>query len=73
MGCIYKTELSTFLKVCSFVPSKFRPFEQITASMFHGIEVISLWLCTGVMEAQVALIAALSVSVLLGLWLSSSS
>ncbi len=31
---------------------------QITASMRRGMEAISLWHCSGVMEAQVALIAA---------------
>ncbi len=35
--------------------------------MLHGMESISLWHCSGVMEAQVALIAAFRSSALLGL------
>ncbi len=35
--------------------------------MRRGMEAISLWHCSGVMEAQVALIAALRSSALLGL------
>ncbi len=35
--------------------------------MRHGMESISLWHCSGVMRAQVALIAAFSSSALLGL------
>ncbi len=35
--------------------------------MWRGMEVISLWHCSGVMEAQVALIAAFRSSALLGL------
>ncbi len=35
--------------------------------MRRGMEVISLWHCSGVMEAQVALIAAFGSSALLGL------
>lgn len=34
------------------------PFAQITASMQRAMEAIGLWLRSGVMEAQVALIAA---------------
>ncbi len=43
------------------------PFVLITASIRRGMEVISLWHCSGVMEAQVALILAFSSSALLGL------
>ncbi len=43
------------------------PFASITASIRHGMEVISLWHCWGGMEAQVALIAAFRSSALLGL------
>ncbi len=43
------------------------PFAWITASMRRGMEAISLWHCSGVMEAQVALIAAFRSSALLGL------
>ncbi len=42
-------------------------FAWITASMRRGMEAISLWHCSGVMEAQVALIAAFRSSALLGL------
>ncbi len=43
------------------------PFAWTTASMWRGMEAISLWHCSGVMEAQVALIAAFRSSELLGL------
>ncbi len=43
------------------------PFAWITAAMRRGMETISLWHCSGVMEAQVALIAAFRSSGLLGL------
>ncbi len=43
------------------------PFAWITAAMRHGMESISLWHCSGVMRAQVALIVAFSSSALLGL------
>ncbi len=43
------------------------PFAWITASMRRGMEAISLWHCSGVMDAQVALIVAFRSSVLLGL------
>ncbi len=42
-------------------------FAWITASMRRGMESISLWHCSGVMRAQVALIGAFSSSALLGL------
>ncbi len=38
----------------------------ITASMWRGMEAISLWHCSGVMEAQVTLIEAFRSSALLG-------
>ncbi len=53
--------MSGFWKVCSFLCTQYlvgSPFAWITASMRHGMEAISLWHCSGVMEAQVALIAA---------------
>ncbi len=62
--------MSGFWKVCLFLCTQYlvgAPFAWITASMRRGMEVISLWHCWGVMEAQVALIAAFSSSVLLGL------
>ncbi len=43
------------------------PFALITASIWRGMEVISLWHCWGGMEAQVSLTAAFSSSALLGL------
>ncbi len=43
------------------------PNPPITASMRRGMEAISLWHCSGVMEAQVALIAAFGSSALFGL------
>ncbi len=43
------------------------PFAWITAAMWRGMELISLWHCSGVMRAQVALIVAFSSSSLLGL------
>ncbi len=42
-------------------------FAWITAAMRRGMESISLWHCSGVMRAQVALIVAFSSSALLGL------
>ncbi len=55
--------------MCSFLCTQYLvgPFELITASMRHGIEAIRLWHCSGVMEVQVALIAAFRSSALLGL------
>ncbi len=43
------------------------PFAWITAAMRRGMESISLWHCSGVMRAQVALTVAFSSSALLGL------
>ncbi len=43
------------------------PFTWITAAMWRGMESISLWHCSGVMRAQVALIVAFSSFTLLGL------
>ncbi len=43
------------------------PFALITASIWRGMEVISLWHCWGGMEAQVSLIAAFSSSAYFGL------
>ncbi len=43
------------------------PFAWITAAMRRGMESISLWHCSGVMRAQVALIVAFSSSALFGL------
>ncbi len=43
------------------------PFALITASIRHGMEVISLWHCWGGMEAQVSLTAAFSSSAIFGL------
>ncbi len=43
------------------------PFAWISAAMRRGMESISLWHCSGVMRAQVALIVAFSSSALLGL------
>ncbi len=43
------------------------PFAWITAAMRRSMESISLWHCSGVMRAQVALIVAFSSSALLGL------
>ncbi len=68
--------MSGFWKVCSFLCPQYLVgplFAWITASMRRGMEIISLWHCWGVMEAQVALIAAFRSSALLGLCLSSSS
>ncbi len=62
--------MSGFWKICSFLCNQYLvgpPFAWITASMRRGMEEISLWHCSGVMEAQVALIAAFRSSVLLGL------
>ncbi len=59
-----------FWKVCSFICTQYLvgpPFAWITASMQCGMEAISLWHCSGVMEAQVAWIAAFMSSALLGL------
>ncbi len=56
--------------VCSFLYIQHLvgpPFAWFTASMRRGMEVISLWHCSGVMEDQVALIAAFRSSALLGL------
>ncbi len=43
------------------------PFTLITASIWHGMEVISLWHCWGGMEAQVSLTVAFSLSAFVGL------
>ncbi len=43
------------------------PFALITASIRRGMEVISLWHCSGGMEAQVSLTVAFRSSALLGL------
>ncbi len=43
------------------------PFALITASIWRGMEVISLWHCWGGMEAQVSLTVAFRSSALLGL------
>ncbi len=62
--------MSGFWKVCSFLCTQYLvgpPFAWITASMQRDMESISLWHCSGVMEAQVALIAAFMSSALLGL------
>ncbi len=62
--------MSGFWKVCSFLCTQYMvgpPFAWITASMRCGTEAISLWLCSGVMEAQAALITAFRSSALLGL------
>ncbi len=62
--------MSSFWKVCSFLCTQYLvgpPFAWITASMRRGMEVISLWHCSGVMEAPVALIAVFRSSALLGL------
>ncbi len=60
--------LHTINKVCSFLCTQYLvgpPFAWITASVWRGMEAISLWHCSGVMEAQVALIAAFRSSALL--------
>ncbi len=62
--------MSGFWKVCSFLCIQYLvgpPFAWITASIRRGMEAISLWHCSGVMEAQVALIVAFRSSALLGL------
>ncbi len=62
--------MTGFWKVCSFLCTQYLvgpPFAWITASMRRGMKAIILWHCSGVMEAQVALIAAFSSSALLGL------
>ncbi len=67
---IFETEISGFWKVCSFLCTQYLvgpPFAWITASMRRGMETISLWHCSGVMRAQVALKAAFRSSALLGL------
>ncbi len=66
----YFKQMSGFWKVCSFLCTQYlvgAPFAWMTASMRHVMESISLWHCSGVMEAQVALIAAFRSSALLGL------
>ncbi len=55
-------------KVCSFLCTQYLvgpPFAWITASMRRCMKAISVWHCSGVMEAQVALIAAFRSSALL--------
>ncbi len=62
--------MSGFWKVCSFLCTQYLDglhFAWIAASMRRGMEAISLWHCSGVMEAQVALIAAFRSSALLSL------
>ncbi len=62
--------MSGFWKVCLFLCTQYLvgpPFAWITASMWRGMEELSLWHCSGVMEAQVALIADFRSSALLGL------
>ncbi len=62
--------MSGFWNVCSFLCTQYLvgpPFALITASMRRGTEAISLWHCSGVMKAQVALITAFRSSALLGL------
>ncbi len=59
-----------FWKVCSFLCTQYLvgpTLAWITASMRRGMEVISLWHCSGLMKAQVYLIAAFRSSALLGL------
>lgn len=51
--------MSGFWKVCSFLCTQYLvapPFAWITASMRRGMAAISLWCCSGVMEAQAAVI-----------------
>ncbi len=62
--------MTGFWKVCSFLSTQYLvgpPFAWITASMRRGMEAISLWHCSCVIEAQVALIVAFRSSPLLGL------
>jgi len=62
--------MSGFWKVCSCQCTQYLvgpPFAWITASMQRVMESISLWHCSGVMRAQVALIVAFRSSALLGL------
>ncbi len=57
------------LKICSFLCTRYLvgpPFAWITASMRRGMEAISPWHCSGVMEVQVALKATFRSSALLG-------
>ncbi len=60
-----------FWKVCSFTVYVLNTgrgsFALITASIRHGMEVISLWHCWGGMEAQVSLTVAFSSSAFFGL------
>ncbi len=66
----FKTEMSGFWNVCSFLCTQYLvgpSFAWITASMRLGMETVILWHCSGVMEVQVALIAAFRSSALLGL------
>ncbi len=62
--------MSGFWKVCSFLCTQYLvgpTFAWITASMRRGMESISLWHCSGVIEAQVALVATFRSSALLRL------
>ncbi len=62
--------MSGFWKVCLFLCTQYLVgprFAWITASMRFDMEAIILWHCSGVMEAQVALIAAFRSSLLLSL------
>ncbi len=63
-------EMSGFWKVYSFLCTQYLvgpPFAWINASMRRGMKTISLWHCSGVTQAHVALIAAFRSSALLGL------
>ncbi len=67
---IFETEMSGFWKVCSFLWAQYLvgpPFAWIPASMQCDMAEISLWYCSGIIEAQDALIAAFRSSALLGL------
>ncbi len=62
--------MSGFRKLWYFICTQYLvgpPFAWITASMRRGMEAISLWHCSGVMEAQDAFITAFRSSALLGL------
>ncbi len=66
----FKQKCQAFEKLCSFLCTQYlvgTPFAWITASLRRGKEAISLWHCSGGMEAQVALIAAFRPSAWLGL------
>ncbi len=66
----FKQKCQASWKVCSFLCTQYLvgpPITWTTASVRRGMEAISLWHCSGVMKAQVALIAAFRSSALLGL------